>query len=301
MYLQRKVICVGMTVYADLFFLINFSMDFLCLFLTAKLMSERIRLGRYLLAAALGGIYACLALFSTVGRAWSLFIDISVCLIMSLVAFLQRKRTRQIPLLALVFTAVSIVLGGFMTALFNLFNQLGVDELFSGENAEDSISVWLLLILALLGGAFTRLFGGFFRKRGLRKFADIEISFDGKTARVRAMADSGNLLKDPVSNIPCIVADTQSLRSVFPKEIFSAIEPASLSGVGSISEKYASRIRFIPTKTAMGEGILLGVRADKIKVDVGGQVKEVDAVIVPRDIGKTAEGSEALLPSELLI
>lgn len=273
-------------------------MDFLCLFLTAKLMSERIRTGRYILAAVIGGIYACLALLISVGRVWAFLIDISICLFMSFVAFFQRKRARQIPLLALVFTAVSIVLGGFMTALFNVFNQLGVDELFSGENAEDSISVWLLLILALLGGAFTKLFGGFFRKRGLRRFANVEISFEGKTARLKAMADSGNLLKDPVSNIPCIIVDTKGLLPIFPKEIF---ESSALLKLGSISGKYASRLRFIPTKTAMGEGILLGIRADKVKVEFDGRSKEVDAVIVPGDIGRTAEGSEALLPSELLI
>lgn len=276
-------------------------MDFLCLFLTAKLMSERIRTGRYFFAALFGGVYACVALFMSMSRVWSLLIDISACFVISLIAFFQKKRLGQIPLLASVFTAVSMVLGGFMTALFNLFNKIGFDELFSEEGAQDSISVWLLLILALLGGLFTKLFGGLFRKRSLRRFAELEISFEGRKARLRGMADSGNLLKDPISNCPCIVADRQKLRGVLPKEILSAVGGTGISGLGTVSGKYTSRLRFIPTKTAVGEGILLGVKPDSVKVVADGKTKEVDAVVVLGELGKSAEGSDALIPSELLI
>ena len=52
------------TVYIDLFFLINFSMDFLGLFLAAKLLERSKRLLRLALAAIFGGIYACVALIS---------------------------------------------------------------------------------------------------------------------------------------------------------------------------------------------------------------------------------------------
>ena len=47
---------MGQTVYVDLYFLINFSMDFLCFFLTAKLLDRRLGIGRGLIGAALGGL-----------------------------------------------------------------------------------------------------------------------------------------------------------------------------------------------------------------------------------------------------
>ena len=63
------------TVYVDLYFLINFSMDFLCFFLTSKLLSAKLSFGRTLVASTLGGIYANLALFLPVSVFFSLVID----------------------------------------------------------------------------------------------------------------------------------------------------------------------------------------------------------------------------------
>ena len=55
-----------MDVYADLLFLVNFSMDFLCLYLSIKLLHlPRVR-WRMLSAAALGGVYSVVALLLSV-------------------------------------------------------------------------------------------------------------------------------------------------------------------------------------------------------------------------------------------
>ena len=45
-------------VYADVLFLINFSMDYLCLYITARVLHRKMTLWRILSASALGGIYA---------------------------------------------------------------------------------------------------------------------------------------------------------------------------------------------------------------------------------------------------
>ena len=189
-----------------------------------------------------------------------------------------------------------------MTALFNLFNKLKLSELFAGESsAEDSPSVWLLLLLAVVSGVFTKLCGAFFRRRGLRKFASVEIFFEDRWVRLRAMADSGNLLREPLSNRPCIVADAKRLEGFFSRDILSIMKDNETAKIENIPRKYAKRICFIPTRTATGEGMLLGMRADRIVIETEKDRKEVEAVVVISDLGSSAEENDALIPSELLM
>ena len=51
------------TIYADVLFFINFFLDFLCLYITGKLLCLPMKTLRVTLAAALGGGYACVSLF----------------------------------------------------------------------------------------------------------------------------------------------------------------------------------------------------------------------------------------------
>ena len=142
------------TVYIDLYFLINFSMDLLGLFLAAKLLSYRTHPLRSALAAALGAAYACAALLLIPSGLVGLLADIAACGAMSFVAVKRKGNLRQVGAYAVVYTAVSIVLGGAMTALFSLFNKLGFNEL-SGEGVSDGISVWLFALLAGISGVLS--------------------------------------------------------------------------------------------------------------------------------------------------
>lgn len=289
---------MGESVYVDLFFLINFSMDFLCFFLTARLLHRRPSPLRMLAASAVGGLYADLALFFVAGRLLSLTIDVGVCALMCLIAFGERKKLKSLLLYVPVYTAISMALGGIMTALFTLFNRASFLDTESAEG--DGISVWTFFLLALISGVLTLLGGRFFRKNTAQTRASVSVSFGGKTVHLSALTDSGNLLREPLSGKPCIVADVGAMESILPKEIIFAVknDPTSIE---KIAPRYAKSLRMIPTNTATGRGILLGLRAEKITVDCGKGEKTVDATIALSSLGRTADGTDALLPSELLI
>ena len=56
------------TVYVDLLFLVNFCMDFQCLFLAGKLLHRPFHVWRALIFASLGAVYAVAALFLSTSR-----------------------------------------------------------------------------------------------------------------------------------------------------------------------------------------------------------------------------------------
>ena len=287
-------------VYVDLFFMINFSMDFLCLFLTSKILHRRLPLWRALAAAVLGGVYADVALLYPLGKILSVATDLSVCVLMCAIVFHRKKKIKSLPLYILVFGAVSMALGGFMTALFHLFNRSSLFQNAQGVE-EDGISVWIFALLAIISAVITLVGGRFFTGRTAQNNAELQVTYGGHATRLRAMTDSGNLLRDPISGRLCIVADLDAMSAVLPREMIRAARSGDPSSMEQIPPKHVKNVRLIPTHTASGEGILLGVRMERIVIESAKGIREVDAMIALAELGKTADGNEALLPAALLV
>ena len=290
---------MGEIVYVDLFFLINFSMDFLCFFLTAKLLHHRLSVGRGLLGAAVGGLYADIALFLRMGMLGSILLDAAVCAVMCLVVFYQKKQCFRLPLYLLVYIAASMTLGGVMTALFHWLNRSSAFGEIESEG--DGISIWIFALLALVSGIITLLGGRFFRSKSSGREATITVYYEGNRVSFEAMVDSGNLLREPISGRPCIVVDTSVMKGVLPRELLLAAKGKELCAMERLSAPHQRHVRLIPTRTASGQGMLLGVRPQRILVKTSGKEREIDAVIALAELGRSGEERRALLPSQLLI
>lgn len=294
---KKAAVNMERTVYIDLLFLINFSMDFLCFYISSKIISARFSALRAVAASVVGGAYSGAALFISAGPVLSVAIDVLVCFFMCLIVF-GGKRVGVI-FSTLVYFSVSMALGGFMTALFNLLNRMGFSSL-AGENAEgDGISVWLFALLAVVSGVFTLIGGRFFRRRSSQKSVTVLIRCGRKEKRLSAMVDSGNFLREPISGRACIAVEAQSLCGLVPDEVLAAAREERAFSSELVSDTFAKRLRVVPAHTAAGERLLIGVRADSVRIDAGKGAYESDAYIVLSRLDAPL-GAEALVPSELL-
>ena len=282
-------------VYIDLYFMINFGMDFLCFFLTGRLMSLRISILRCIIASAIGGAYACAALFLGLGSLPSIALDVAACAMISAVAFLKKGELKRLPAYALVYTAVSILLGGFMTVLFGIFNRLGLDRLLGSEDDTDGLSVWLFLLLALLGGLGAAFGGKHIRKRSARKNCRLELRYGSRSAIFSALCDSGNLLCEPISNKPCVIVELKAARTFLPSDIYAATEQRRSE---LLLPENARRMRVIPVRTVGGGGMMYAFRMDSVRADMGKGFREVD-VFVAFCTEELKGGVSALVPSEI--
>ena len=276
---------MGQTVYLDLFFIINFSMDFLCFYLAGALLGSKLSVIRMLIGAALGGIYADVSLFLPFGGMWKIAVHIGVCALMCLAVFGRRSVISH----TVTYIATSAVLGGFMTSLFELLNSMDIP--LDGIQS-DGISAWTVFILAVISGALTLIGGRFFRRKSARKYVNVTFIFGDRQREVRGFCDSGNLLRDPLGGRPCIVADRQAVAGVVPSRVLS-VTPESVSGLDGDT---ARRIRLIPARTATGRGMLVAIRMDGVYLDG----RAVDALVVLSELGEQ-DGCEALVPCELLM
>ena len=289
---------MGEIVYVDLLFLINFSMDFLCFYLTARILSHKLSVSRALVASALGGIYSDIAIFIEVGRIWGLVVDMAVCAIICAVTFYRKKEINSLMMYTLVYLAVSMALGGFMTAIFNLLNRV---DLPMEEGAGDGISVWNFALLAGASAVITFVGGNFFKSKSSQRIASVKISIGGKSKTLRGLFDSGNLLREPISAKPCVVCDVSVMKDILPVSIYIAAISKGRRAIENIDVSESMGMRLIPIRTAGGEGMLVAIRADEMKVDSGKGERIVDAYIALSEIKNGTDSCEALVPSELMI
>ena len=150
-------------VYVDLLFLINFSMDYLCLYICSRVIHRRIYLYKMLIASAIGGIYSVISLFIISTPVIALVIDCAVCLLMCAIVFSQKGVSAPSVLLySFLYVGISMMMGGCMTAIFNLLNKLDLPL----ENiTADGISTYLFAILAAAAGFISLTSGQVIAKR----------------------------------------------------------------------------------------------------------------------------------------
>ena len=84
-----------MTVYIDVLFAINFSMDFLALFLTNLILFKKIHKVRILIASLIGGLYGTLEFFVDLNFMWTIVTNIAVTFLMCTIAFEKSKGRLQ--------------------------------------------------------------------------------------------------------------------------------------------------------------------------------------------------------------
>lgn len=281
------------TVYVDLLFLINFSMDYLCMFLVSKLLFIKMSLIRAALGAVIGGIYSVALLFIPDGGIPEIIPNVICCVTMCLIVFFKKGDSyKRVIAISLTYMFASMLLGGIMTATFNLLNNSGME--FETSTSKD-IPPWLVILVALSSILCTYVGGRFIRRRTERQTAHVTVFFGNRKAEFEAMYDSGNLLRDQISGRPVIVADESHAELLIdsPKEL-------KTSRLTSLDKELAKRIVLIPYSTASGSRTMVAIRPQKLIITSQNRTYESDAILGFADVKCTLEDCSALIPYELI-
>lgn len=193
------------TIYIDRLFALNFIIDYLILLGSARICGIFMRRGRYLLAAALGGVYAAVSVLPGMALLSSAPMKLLFAVLMSLIAFLGEKRFLRC---LLVFLAVSALFGGALWAL-SLNGSAGAYLPLSFT----TLLVSFLIIYALLSLLFRRSLKG-----AEKRISEVLVQHGGKEVRFMALRDSGNSLCDPISGAGVIIISPELALPLFGKQ-----------------------------------------------------------------------------------
>ena len=152
----------------------------------------------------------------------------------------------------------------------------GAGTLFAGAGAR--CAVWLAAGVCLLLCPLLRLLPG-----ADVEIRQIELRRGDAVVQIPAMLDSGNLLRDPLTNTPVIVVGSRAVRPLIGEPSVERLPPG---------------FRLLRVKTAAGDALLPMFRPDVCRVYVNGKPTDTRALVAvaPREY----DGVQALVPTSAL-
>ena len=257
-------------------------MNYIILFATAVINKVEIKLIRILLSSILGSIYAVVSYTNILSNFTGVIIKILLSIAMIYIAFKKEGVKRFIKQL-LIFYLATFTFGGVAFALLYFVKP--------GEILiENGIYIGTYPIkIALLGGivgfviitiAFN-LIKGKLSKNDM--FCNIHVYINSKRKDMISMIDTGNLLKEPITGMPVVIVEKEELIDIIPMEILNNIDKIINGDIDDIKniEQYISKFRVIPFNSlGKQNGLLLGIKADKIIVDYDENKIEHNNIII---------------------
>lgn len=259
---------ISMTIYIDVVLIENLIMNTIILIATGVVLKEKIQILRILLASLIGAIYSVIAYLSILEIYSSIIMKIILSLIIIYIAF-NPQTIKKMWKDILIFYLTSFVFGGAAFALIYIVKPQDIlmkNGLFLGTYPLKTIILGAIIAFIIIITAFTVVKTKITKKD---MFCEIEIKLNGKKIKTIAMIDTGNMLKEPISNTPVIVVEHTLLYNSIPKEILNHLEELLGGDFSSIPEKiqkeYQTKLKFIPfSSLGKQNGMLIGIKAEEL-------------------------------------
>jgi len=274
-----------MTIYIDIILIENMLMNYIIIFATSVILKIKVKQFRIILASLIGSIYAVLEYVYPIQIYSNIIMKLLLSIIITYISFNSQSIKKFLHQL-IIFYLTTFAFGG--TALAMLYfinpNELFIENgIFKGTYPIKSIFIGGIIGFFIIVIAFKIVK----TKISIKDiFYNITIKINNTYINTKAMVDTGNLLKEPITNTPVIIVEHTLLYEAIPKEILnnlSNILGGDLSLVPeNIQNEYISKLRFIPyASLGKQNGMLLGITADEVKITEDfEEYKKIEKVIL---------------------
>lgn len=255
-----------MTVYLDVVLFENIFMNYIILFATGLISKAQIKHIRIIASSVLGSIYAVMSYITNFGWYSSIIVKILLSISMVYLAF----NSQNIKIMfkeIIIFYLTSFLFGGCAFSLLYFVHPEKI--LFNNGKLVGTYPIKIAFLGAVVGFILINIAFRIVKRRLGKKdmFCNIEINYKDRVCNVRAMIDTGNMLKDPLTKSPVIVVEANSLNEIIPKKILNNLQKIILGEYEEIGLDYISKFRIIPfSSIGKQNGILLGFRVDKVVI-----------------------------------
>lgn len=273
-----------MTVYLDIIFLENFILNFIILYAVSLVIKEKACCIKLMIASLIGASYVIIYYLINFQSKWNLIFKIILSVVMVYISFMPKSFKEFIKQITF-FYLVSFVFGGASLGVIYMVNAGKIsirNGIIVGNYTLKTIFIGVILAFTIITVAFK-----FVKNRISKKdlFCNIKIIINQSKINVKAVIDTGNFLKEPITNIPVIVVEKDILRNFVPKEILENIENILGGDLKNIPEniqnEYMSKLKVIPfSSLGKQNGMLLGIKADGVVVEIDNEEKYVEKVIL---------------------
>lgn len=282
-----------MIIYIDIIFIENIIMNTIILYATAIILKQKVKNIRLIISAVIGSIYSILMYITKLTIYSSIISKFILSVVMAYVAF-KPNDIKKIFKQIIIFYLTSFVFGGVALNLIYFLRPENINiknGLFTGEYALKVIMLGAIMAFIIIKISIKIIKTKFNTKN---MYCDINLKINEKQIATKAMIDTGNLVKEPITNTPVVIVEESLLEGIIPKEILKNLENILCGNLENlpqdIQDQYLPKLRCIPFSSLGKEnGMLVGIRLDKIKIqteDIDVERKDVIAGIYDKKITK---------------
>lgn len=283
-------------IYIDVLLCVNLLINYVILILEAKLLNLRIKRKRLILSALMGSFYSIFIFFDQINLLLSLFIKLLMSITIILIAY-GFINTRSFVKSIVTFYFINFIFGGIIFCIWYFISPKGI--FIKNGIVYFDISPTFLILSTVVIYFSIKIYQYFLGESDLHNsFCDLEILNKGKTVKLFAKVDTGNILKEPFSNKSVIVAEYESLKDILPPEVKNYIQDNVEDWTAK--GKKTSLLRVIPYSTVSGEGLLPAFIPEKVTIKYKNKtyIKESFLAISKRNL--FLGDYKALVPPDLI-
>lgn len=281
------------TLYVDIYFLINFTVDFLSLYFASLFSKVPCNMKRLVFSSFLGAISAIGIIFLPEIPIIKMAVSVVALVLCGFAATLpvSLKRRGKFIVSFLIFQAMT---GGIVSFLWHIFDIYLYDALSSSAGAPINRKMLSFSVIVLISIGVFKMIVSFFSNIVGEGSVELEIKYYGKEIRCEAFVDSGNLAIDPMDMRPILFIKEELASELFPQNVVRLTDPDSLD------RDVRRRIRLIPVSRGGVTHVLTGVKVDGVTV-CRGDARETVAVTVAIDKEYGSYGGfSALIPASVI-
>ena len=274
------------TLYIDIYFLINFTVDLISLHFAAMLSHNRAENKRLLVAALLGALISSVCVLIDLPFVTLLLFVVTV--IFSAVFCCRDTGAKGRMVFGISLIVFLSLVGGIVSFVWNLLDDALADFLIEGDVVNRKMLFFALIALLSIG-VFKMLIT-VMNTGKIETKVEFEIKFLDKTCYTEALVDTGNLAIDPLSMKPVLIIKKELARTFISEDIIS------LNDVDALDKKTKKRIRLIPLTKSDETHVYVGFVPDDVKVHYAGKAYSADVTVAIDKEGGDFGGFLALMP-----
>ncbi|MEG2789929.1 MAG: sigma-E processing peptidase SpoIIGA [Romboutsia sp.] len=249
-----------MMVYVEYYAIENLLINYIIISCTAILTKNYTTNKKKWSGAILGMTYSIAYLFPNLSLMFTLPMKILVILIVAKITFQYQTFQEYIRIL-LVFYFVNIFIAG--SSFFIIY--------FTGTT---HMTISFIILVSYISGIILKYIYNDIKElkyMGSMK-KDIKICINKNEVELKALVDTGNLLKDPITKQEVVIISANKLYEILPEEFqkldFKNINMTTINKIiEDVDESISYRIRLIPVKQINDENLVIGIKSDYVHVD----------------------------------
>ena len=246
-------------------------MNAIILYATGIILKINPKTIRIIIASAIGSIYAIITYVTELPIYTSIISKAILSIIIVYVGF-NPQSIKKLLKQVFIFYLTSFVFGGVALYLIYVIkpqNALIRNGMFVGDYALKVIFLGAIVAFIIIKISIKIIKT---KINSNNMYCKIRIKINGQMVNTKAMIDTGNLAKEPITNTPVVIVESSLLYDILPKEMLNNLDMILGGDLSKIPEEqqnqYISKLRCIPfSSLGKTNGMLLGIKADEIEVE----------------------------------